>query len=31
MDSVTIIRVVAAVLFCVVLFVLIQRRRSRVH
>jgi hypothetical protein len=31
MDTVTIIRVVAAVLFCVVLVVLIQRRRSRVH
>jgi preprotein translocase subunit SecG len=31
MDSVTIIRIVAAVLFCIVLVVLIQRRRSRVH
>jgi uncharacterized membrane protein YraQ (UPF0718 family) len=30
MDSVTIIRVVAGVLFAVVLGVLIQRRRSRV-
>lgn len=30
MDSVTVIRVVAAVLFVVVLGVLIQRRRSRV-
>ena len=31
MDSVTIIRVAAAVLFCVVLVILIQRRRSRVN
>jgi hypothetical protein len=31
MDTVTLIRVVAGVLFCVVLFILIQRRRSRVH
>jgi hypothetical protein len=31
MDSVTIIRVAAAVLFCVVLVILVQRRRSRVH
>jgi hypothetical protein len=30
MDSVTIIRVVSAVLFVVVLGILIQRRRSRV-
>jgi hypothetical protein len=30
MDSVTIIRIVASVLFVVVLGVLIQRRRSRV-
>ena len=30
MDSVTIIRIVAGVLFVVVLGVLIQRRRSRV-
>ncbi len=31
MDSVTIIRIVAGVLFAVVLGVLIQRRRSRVN
>jgi hypothetical protein len=31
MDSVTIVRVVASVLFVVVLGVLIQRRRSRVN
>jgi high-affinity Fe2+/Pb2+ permease len=31
MDSVTIIRVVAGVLFAVVLGILIQRRRSRVN
>ena len=31
MDNVTLIRVVAGVLFCVVLFILVQRRRSRVH
>jgi hypothetical protein len=31
MDSVTIIRVVAGVLFVVVLVVLIQRRRTRVR
>jgi hypothetical protein len=31
MDSVELIRIVAGVLFCAVLFVLIQRRRSRVH
>lgn len=31
MDSVTIIRIVAGVLFVVVLGVLIQRRRSRVN
>jgi hypothetical protein len=30
MDSVTIIRVVAGVLFAVVLGILVQRRRSRV-
>ena len=30
MDNVTLIRVVAGVLFCVVLF-MIQRRRTRVH
>ena len=31
MDTVMIIRVVAAVCFCVVLVILIQRRRSRVN
>ena len=31
MDTVTIIRVVAAVLAFVVLFILVQRRRSRVN
>jgi hypothetical protein len=31
MDSVTIIRIVASVLFVVVLGVLVQRRRSRVN
>jgi hypothetical protein len=31
MDTVTLIRVVAAVLACVVLFILVQRRRSRVN
>ena len=31
MDNVLLIRVIAGVLFCIVLFVLIQRRRSRVH
>jgi hypothetical protein len=31
MDNVMLIRVVAAVLFCVVLFILVQRRRSRVN
>ena len=31
MDSVTIIRIVAGVLFVVVLGVLVQRRRSRVN
>lgn len=30
MDTVTIVRVVSAVLFVVVLFILIQRRKSRV-
>jgi hypothetical protein len=30
-DNVTIIRVVAGVLFVIVLFILIQRRRSRVR
>jgi hypothetical protein len=31
MDNVTLIRVIAGVLFVVVLFVLIQRRRTRVR
>ena len=31
MDNVTLIRVVAGILFFVVLFVLIQRRRKRVQ
>ncbi len=31
MDNVTLIRVIAGVLFVIVLFVLIQRRRKRVH
>jgi len=31
MDNVTLIRVVAGVLFVIVLFVLIQRRRNRVN
>jgi len=31
MDNVMLIRVVAGVLFCVVLFILVQRRRSRVN
>jgi hypothetical protein len=31
MDTVTIIRVVAGVLFVVVLFILIQRRKGRVN
>jgi hypothetical protein len=31
MDNVEIIRYVAGALFCIVLFVLIQRRRSRVQ
>jgi hypothetical protein len=31
MDNVTIIRIVAGVLFVVVLFILIQRRRTRVR
>jgi hypothetical protein len=31
MDNVTLIRIVAGVLFCVVLFILVQRRRSRVN
>lgn len=31
MDNVTMIRVVAGVLFFVVLFILIQRRRKRVN
>lgn len=31
MDSVTVIRVVAGICFVIVLMVLIQRRRKRVH
>ena len=31
MDNVTLIRVVAGVLFVIVLFILIQRRRKRVR
>lgn len=31
MDNVLLIRIIAGVLFCIVLFILIQRRRSRVH
>ena len=31
MDNVTIIRIVAGVLFVVVLFILVQRRRTRVR
>jgi hypothetical protein len=31
MDNVIMIRVISGVLFCVVLFVLVQRRRSRVR
>lgn len=31
MDNVTLIRVIAGILFVLVLFVLIQRRRKRVH
>ena len=31
MDNVTLIRIIAGVLFVVVLFILIQRRRTRVH
>jgi hypothetical protein len=31
MDNVTLIRVVAGVLVCVMLFILIQRRRTRVN
>ena len=30
MDNITLIRIVAAVMFLVVLFILIQRRRKRV-
>jgi hypothetical protein len=30
-DNTTIIRVVAGVLFVIVLFILIQRRRTKVH
>jgi len=31
MDNVTIIRIVFGVLFVIVLFILIQRRRTRAH
>jgi len=31
MDNVTMIRVIAGVLFVIVLFILVQRRRTRVH
>jgi subtilase family serine protease len=31
MDGITVIRIVAAVLFVVVLAILVQHRRSRVH
>lgn len=31
MDNVTLIRVIAGVLFLIVLFILIQRRRTRVR
>lgn len=31
MDNVTMIRLISGVLFCILLFVLIQRRRSRVR
>jgi LPXTG-motif cell wall-anchored protein len=31
MDNVTMIRVIAGVLFVILLFVLIQRRKKRVH
>jgi hypothetical protein len=31
MDNVTLIRIIAGVLFVVVLFILVQRRRTRVH
>jgi hypothetical protein len=31
MNNVELIRIVAGVLFCIVLFVLVQRRRSRVQ
>lgn len=31
MDNVTLIRIVAGIMFFVVLFILIQRRRKRVH
>lgn len=31
MENVTLIRVIAGVLFFVVLFILIQRRRKRLH
>lgn len=31
MDDVTLIRIIAGVLFCIVLFILIQRRRTKVR
>jgi hypothetical protein len=31
MDNVTMIRVIAGICFVIVLFILIQRRRKRVH
>ena len=31
MDNVTLIRVISGVLFCILLFILVQRRRSRVR
>lgn len=31
MDNATLIRIIAGVLFVIVLFVVIQRRRTRVH
>lgn len=31
MDNATLIRIIAGVLFVIVLFILIQRRRTRVH
>ncbi len=31
MDNTNLIRIIAGVLFCIVLFILIQRRRTRVR